>query len=247
MSEKKLLTVDNLTVNYRSNEAVQAVLRQLCLSIKNSEVVGLAGPSGSGKTTLVLCLLGLLPPSAEILSGKIVFEGRELDPREQRAFRAIRGKKISVVFQDPGAVLNPVMRIDRQLFEGMRFHLRLTRKEARLRALQVLEEVGISDPENCLASYPHQLSGGMQQRVLIASATTCQPKLLICDEPTSALDVLVQNKVLGLLRRLRAKHDFSILLISHNLNVINTVSDRLLYLKDGKFLSGHREMETANL
>ena len=225
-----MLSVTDLTVVYRTEGVVKPVLNQISLSIDKAEIVGLVGPSGSGKTTLALCLLGLLPPVAEIVSGQVIFRGCNLHNADEKTLKSIRGKEIGAVFQEPGAVLNPVMRIDSQLCEGMRWHLGLTRAESRERAEQLLNEVGIPDPAGCLISYPHQLSGGMQQRVLIAAAIACQPKLLICDEPTSALDIIVQNRVLDLLKQLQENDKFSILLISHDLSAIERISERVEYL-----------------
>lgn len=230
MSEK-LLTIQDLGIGYWSEALLKPVLEGINITISPGEIVGLAGPSGVGKTTLALSLLGLLPPIAEILSGTIFFQHMSLHDADERAFQSIRGKEIGAVFQEPSAVLDPVMRIDKQLCEGMKYHFRMGSEEALENAKELLLAVGIQDPEGCLISYPHQLSGGMQQRVLIASAISCKPKLLICDEPTSALDILTQNKVLDLLGDLQQEREFSILLISHDLSSIKRISDRIIFME----------------
>jgi len=222
-----LIRISGLTVLYQANWGEKPALDRFDLVINNGEIVGLMGPSGCGKTTVVLSVLGLLPPTAAVTAGSIQFLGQDLLNLNEKIFRKIRGREIGVVFQEPGASLNPVMKIGSQLCEGMRWHLKISRKEARERALDLLEETGIQDPASCLEAYPHQLSGGMQQRVLIASAVACRPRLLICDEPTSALDMIVQTRVLDLLKRLQKKMDLSILLISHDLLAIERIASRI--------------------
>lgn len=231
-----VLRVQNLQVVFGGDSGVAAVLEGVTFSIGKSEIVGLMGPSGSGKSTLALSILGLLPPSAQVQAGSIFLAGRDLLKLTGQAMREIRGRRIGLVFQNPSASLNPVMRIDRQLCEGMRHHLALSKSDAISRATGLLREVGIRDPDACMMSYPYQLSGGMQQRVIIAAALSCRPDLLICDEPTSALDVTVQAGLLHLFRSLTSR-GLSVLFISHDRKVVEQVADRQLLLSEGRVTS----------
>ncbi|UCF36676.1 MAG: ABC transporter ATP-binding protein [Acidobacteriota bacterium] len=234
--EGTLLSIRDLTVSYRSDHRQHAPLSGLCLDIREAETVGLVGESGAGKTTLAHTLLGILPGSAVVRTGEILLRGQNLLALQPSEWRGVRGRRIGLVFQEPTAALNPVMRIETQICEGMVHHYSHDRQTARTRAQDLLLEVGIQNTEVVLDSYPFQLSGGMCQRVLIASALSLEPELLICDEPTSALDVAVRNQILALLVRLQRVHKFAILFISHDLSTLELVSDRVLTLRDGRLL-----------
>jgi len=191
------------------------------------------GESGSGKSVLAKTIMGI-PPARTGCSGEIVFQGKDLLALPRKEREKIWGTRIAMVFQDPGRSLNPVVRVERQLTEGMRRHLGVGRAEARTRALALLQEVGVPDPERRLRNYPHELSGGMRQRVMIAIALACEPDLLIADEPTTALDVTVQRQILDLLRRVQQDRGTSLMLISHDLAVVAGHTDRTAVMYAGK-------------
>lgn len=228
-----LLRVRNLAVSYRSNGSEKLVLKKIDLEVGTGETVGVIGESGCGKTTLALALLRLLPPNASVLDGRIIFGTQGLLELDRDQLNQLRGRKIGFVFQEPLLALNPLMRIESQLCEGMRHHLRLSKKAARARAITLLERVGITDGPRCVEAYPHQLSGGMRQRVLIASALSCEPKLLICDEPSSSLDRPTQLKLMETMAQLKETRHLSILLISHDLDLISGIADRTLLIEAG--------------
>jgi peptide/nickel transport system ATP-binding protein len=210
------------------------ILRRVSLAVDTGEVHGLVGESGAGKSTIAKAILGIVPSQVKITGGHIVFEGRDLLALPANELRAILGRDITLVPQDPSTALNPSRRIDAQMTDGLRLKRGLSMKEARLRARALLAEVQIRDPERVLSSYPHQLSGGMRQRVLIAAAFALEPKLVIADEPTTALDVTVQKQILRLIRALQERHGTSLLFVSHDLGVVAQICDRVSVLYMGK-------------
>jgi peptide/nickel transport system ATP-binding protein len=210
------------------------ILRRVSLSVGVGEVHGVVGESGAGKSTIAKAILGIIPSQVRITGGTINFEGQNLLSMPANALRAVLGRDIALVPQDPSTALNPSRRIDAQLTDGLRLKRGLSAREARLRALALLEEVQIRDPERVLKSYPHQLSGGMRQRVLIAAAFGLEPKLVIADEPTTALDVTVQKQILRLIRLLQERHGTSVLFVSHDLGVVAKICDRLTVLYMGR-------------
>jgi peptide/nickel transport system ATP-binding protein len=210
------------------------ILRRVSLSVGVGEVHGVVGESGAGKSTIAMAILGIIPSQVRITGGTINFEGQNLLSMPAKALRAVLGRDIALVPQDPSTALNPSRRIDAQLTDGLRLKRGLSAREARLRALALLEEVQIRDPERVLKSYPHQLSGGMRQRVLIAAAFGLEPKLVIADEPTTALDVTVQKQILRLIRLLQERHGTSVLFVSHDLGVVAKICDRLTVLYMGR-------------
>jgi peptide/nickel transport system ATP-binding protein len=210
------------------------ILRRVSLAVGVGEVHGVVGESGAGKSTIAKAILGIIPSQVRITGGTINFEGQNLLSMPANALRAVLGRDIALVPQDPSTALNPSRRIDAQLTDGLRLKRGLSAREARLRALALLEEVQIRDPERVLKSYPHQLSGGMRQRVLIAAAFGLEPKLVIADEPTTALDVTVQKQILRLIRLLQERHGTSVLFVSHDLGVVAKICDRLTVLYMGR-------------
>jgi oligopeptide/dipeptide ABC transporter ATP-binding protein len=212
------------------------LVQDVSLSIGRSEVVALLGESGSGKSMLARSALGLLPPGVLLTAGSIMFEGRRIDDLDERGLRGIRGRGMAVVLQDPLSALSPVHTIGRQLAEPLRAHFGLTGKAARKRAVELLDRVGVEDPEKRLSDYPHQFSGGMAQRVVIAMALAAGPRLLIADEATSALDVTTQSQVLDLLLELRDEMDMAILLITHDLGVVAESCDRAAVMYAGELV-----------
>jgi peptide/nickel transport system ATP-binding protein len=210
------------------------ILRQVSLAVGVGEVHGIVGESGAGKSTIAKAILGIVPSQVKLTGGRIEFESQNLLTMSPNDLRALLGRDIALVPQDPSTALNPSRRIDVQVTDGLRLKRGLSAKEARLRARTLLDEVQIRDPERVLDSYPHQLSGGMRQRVLIAAAFGLEPKLVIADEPTTALDVTVQKQILRLIRSLQERHGTSVLFVSHDLGVVAKICDRLTVLYMGK-------------
>ena len=232
MSAPRLVIEALSAISLRASGA--PILRRVSLTVDTGEVHGLVGESGAGKSTIAKAILGIGPSQVKITGGRIVFEGRDLLALPASELRAILGRDITLVPQDPSTALNPSRRIDAQMTDGLRLKHGLSKKEARLRARALLAEVQIRDPERVLSSYPHQLSGGMRQRVLIAAAFALEPKLVIADEPTTALDVTVQKQILRLIRALQERHGTSVLFVSHDLGVVAQICDRVSVLYMGK-------------
>ena len=228
-----LLAVTGLHVRLPTTSGLVTVVDGINYDVEQGQVFGIAGESGSGKTISVLALLGLLPEGAEV-EGAAMFEGKDLLQLGRRSLREIRGKEIAMVFQDPLTSLHPMMTVERQLTEHVRYHLGLDRTKARARAIELLEQVRIPDPAGALGAYPHQFSGGMRQRIAIAIALACGPRLLIADEPTTALDVTVQAGILRLLDRLRRLSGLSVIMITHDLGVMSSIADWLTVMYAGR-------------
>lgn len=242
--DSALLRIEGLTLTYPDGGAAgageRAVVSDVSLSVERGEVLGLVGESGSGKTQTAFAILGLLPKDASVAAGTIVFDGTELTGLDERHRAPFRGRRIAYVPQEPMSNLDPAFTVGHQLVEPLRTVLKLSRTEARARALELLARVGIPDPARTFAAYPHEISGGMAQRVLIAGAVSCDPELLIADEPTTALDVTVQAEVLDLLRDLRAERDMTVLLVTHNFGVVADICDRVAVMRSGRVVE-HRD------
>jgi len=240
MSEnKQLLDIQNLSISFK-----QPVVKGVSLNIQQGEIIGLVGQSGSGKTMTAQAILRLLPKQVRHLSGQIFFEGRDLLTLSEKELEAVRGKKIGMVFQDPMSALNPTMKIGSQVMEGMFKHLGLSKAEAAVKALALLYQMGINDPAIRMEQYPHELSGGMRQRILIAIALACDPALLIADEPTTALDVTIQAQILGLVKQIQKERNLTILWVSHDLGVVAHLCNRVMVMKEGEIVE---EGETHQL
>ena len=229
-----LLEVSDLSVRFRTDEAPVHAVDNLSFTLQEREILAIVGESGCGKSVTALSVLGLLPPAGEIISGSIRLDGVDLGALSTSQMRDIRGKDISMVFQEPMTSLNPVLRIGRQITEVLRRHEGLSRKAARARALELLSLVGIPAPRSRIDDYAHQLSGGMRQRVMIAMALACNPKVLIADEPTTALDVTIQAGVLDLMREVRDGFGTAIVLITHDLGVVADMADRAIVMYAGR-------------
>ena len=216
MVQEKLLTVNNLrTEFFSSKKSSVTAINEISFHIDKGEILGLVGESGCGKSVTSLSIMRLLNfTSGKVTKGEVIFEGQDLQQLPEKEMRTIRGGKMSMIFQEPMSSLNPAMRIDKQMIEGIRLHTDLTKEQARERAAKILQQVGIPDPERVLKNYPHQLSGGMSQRVMIAMAMSCNPELLIADEPTTALDVTIQAQILDLMKKLREDLHTSIIQIN---------------------------------
>jgi peptide/nickel transport system ATP-binding protein len=227
---KPLLQVQHLNLVFSSGQKELQALSDISFEIREGEVVGLVGESGCGKSVTSLSIMGLLPEhSARIAGGSIVFQDRDLTALSEKQLRSVRGKEIAMIFQEPMTSLNPVFTIGDQLTETVRLHLNIKRKEAKEHILSILEKVGIPRSRNILNEYPHQLSGGMRQRIMIAMALACRPKLLIADEPTTALDVTIQAQILSLLKTINREFKTSILFITHDLGVVAEMCDIVMY------------------
>ena len=215
-----LLEIKNLTTHFFTRAGVVKAVDNLSLSLQRSRVLGLVGESGCGKTVTALSILNLVPPPGKIVSGSIFFEGRDLLTLSPEEMRAIRGAKISMIFQEPMTALNPVFTVGHQIAEVLTTHNNVTNKEAMASAVELLRSVGIPSPEKRVDEYPHQLSGGMRQRVMIAMAIACRPSLILADEPTTALDVTIQAHILELLGRIQAEMGMAMILVTHDLGLI---------------------------
>ena len=235
MTGAPLLSIRNVTVEFRLDGGWGAAIDDVSFDVGARECVALVGESGSGKSVTALALLGLLPRGgARVQQGEILFSGRDLLKAPTKELRAIRGGRIAMIFQDPMSSLNPVMSVGAQIMETLRLHRGMSRREARKEAIELLDFVRIADPRRRIDEYPHQLSGGMRQRVMIAQAIACQPQLLIADEPTTALDVTIQGQILELLRDLRHRLGMAVLLISHDLGVVAEFVDRVVVMYAGQ-------------
>lgn len=240
-SNTVLLRVEGLSVDFDADKpAALRALDGVSLSISEGEVLGLVGESGSGKTVLSHTILGLLPANGRVSSGRVVWRGRELQALPENQLRPIRGKEIAMIFQDPQASLNPVYPVGRQIEWVLELHRGVTGSEATEEVLRLLASVKLRDPKRCARSYPHELSGGMCQRIMIAMALAGRPKLLIADEPTSALDVSVAADIVALLAGLRQEFGLSILIITHDLGVATKIADRITVMEHGHLVENIR-------
>jgi oligopeptide transport system ATP-binding protein len=237
-----LLEVEGLRVRLPTPRGFATVVDGIDYQVDPAQVFGVAGESGSGKTMSMLALLGLLPPGA-VVEGRAEFGGQDLLRLRGNDLRAVSGRDIGMVFQDPMTSLHPMLSIGRQLTEHMRRHLGLGRREAGDRAVELLDQVRIPDPRSALHAYPHQFSGGMRQRIVIAIALACGPRLLIADEPTTALDVTVQAGILRLLDALRSERELSVVLITHDLAVMSSIAERISIFYAGRIVESGRKDE----
>ena len=228
-----LLDVDALSVRFETDDGVVQAVDSLSFSLDEREVLGIVGESGCGKSVSLMSLVRLLPPSAKI-EGSASFDGLDLLRASPRQIRRIRGREVAFVFQEPMTSLNPALRVGRQIAEVLEHHLALTRRAADKRAVELLDLVRIPAPARRVREYPHQLSGGMRQRVMIAIALACDPKILVADEPTTALDVTIQAGILDLMRDIRERLGTAIVLITHNLGVVADIADRVLVMYAGR-------------
>ena len=232
MSE--LLEIKHLNVVFSNGGRSVEAISDLSLSLGRRETLGIVGESGSGKSVTSLATMRLLPKATAHVKGQILFEGRDLLQLPEREMQQIRGNKIAMIFQEPMTSLNPIHPVGKQIAESVLLHSKATKKEAMARALQLLELCGIPDPEQRMKEYPHQLSGGMRQRVMIAIALACDPELLIADEPTTALDVTIQAQILQLMKDLKKDRDMSIIMITHDLGIVYDFCDRVVVVYTGE-------------
>ena len=239
-AEAPLLTVDRLSVSFRTDQGCVTAVDDLSLQLGAGETLGVVGESGCGKTVTSKAIMRLLPEPAGSIgpSSRILFSGIDLARASEKTMRRIRGDRIAMIFQEPMTSLNPVFTVGWQIDEALKYHTSLNRKARRTRAVEMLRLVEIPDPEQRVDEYPHQLSGGMRQRVMIAMALCCEPDILIADEPTTALDVTIQSQILRLMDRLKTASGTAILLITHDLGVVAQVCDRVLVMYAGQVVEG---------
>ena len=239
-----LLEIKDLQTQFFTQGRIIKAVDRVSYGIEEGETLAVVGESGCGKSVTALSVMGLIPwPPGKIIGGQVLYRGRDLLGMKPNDLRQIRGKEISMVFQEPMTSLNPVLTIERQLTETVESHLDLTRKQARHRSIEVLTQVGISDPERRLNQYPHQFSGGMRQRVMIAMALICKPHLILADEPTTALDVTIQAQILALMKDLSKQYGAAMILITHNLGVVARYADRVNVMYAGKIIEQSTALE----
>ena len=234
MTKKEILKIENLKTYFDTFAGLVKAVDGVSLQVGEGETLGLVGESGSGKSVTALSILGIVPKPGKIMDGKVIYKGENLLEKSENELQKIRGKEIGYIFQDPSTSLNPVFTIADQLTEVIRVHQNLTKREALERAVELLRLVEIPDPELKIWSYPHQLSGGMKQRIAVARALSCQPSLLLADEPTTNLDVTIQAQILQLMKNLKDKLGMSMILITHDMGIVAGVADRITVLYAGR-------------
>ncbi|MFI5304370.1 MAG: ABC transporter ATP-binding protein [Nitrospiria bacterium] len=233
---QSLLQIKNLKTYFFTHQGVVKAVDDLSFNLDKGRVLGLVGESGSGKSMTSLSILRLVPPPGKVVSGEILFENKPLLKLNDESMRRLRGKEISMIFQEPMTSLNPVFTVGEQVAEMLRVHLKMTRKDARERTYELFKLVGIPSEQKRFKEYPHQLSGGMRQRVMIAMAISCNPKLILADEPTTALDVTIQAQILNLLHDLRNRFNMAMVLVSHDLGIIAESADEVAVMYAGKII-----------
>ncbi|MDR6124819.1 peptide/nickel transport system ATP-binding protein [Bacillus sp. SLBN-46] len=237
MDKDPILRIKDLKVSFQSGKKLVPAVDGISFDLRDGEILGIVGESGSGKSVTSLATMGLIPsPPGKIENGEIIFEGRDLKNISEKEWRKIRGNQISMIFQEPMTSLNPLFTIGNQLMEAIKLHTNLTKVQIKQRCIELLKLVGIPRAEGILKEYPHQLSGGMRQRVMIAMAMACNPKVLIADEPTTALDVTIQAQILALMKDLNQKTNTSIILITHDLGVVAEICERVIVMYSGQIV-----------
>jgi len=243
---KELLTITNLTTSFRIKDTYHAAVDDVSLSLQKNEVLAIVGESGCGKSTLATTIVGLHNEVNTKVTGDIFFNNQNLAKLNDQQFNNLRGNDIGFIFQDPLSALNPLMRISEQIEEGLIYHTKLSKQQRSERVLELLNQVGIANPERVARQFPHQLSGGMRQRVMIAIALSCKPAILIADEPTTALDVTIQAQILDLLKALQTETETGIILITHDLGVVAEMADRVIVMYAGEVVEEAPVQELFN-
>ncbi|NLG87646.1 MAG: ABC transporter ATP-binding protein [Clostridiaceae bacterium] len=233
---KTLLDINNLKVSFFTPAGEVKAINDISIRMEEGDVLGIVGESGSGKSVTAYSIMGLIPYPGRIVSGTIEFNGHKIHEMTEKELQDIRGNEVSIIFQDPMTSLNPVYTVGNQIQEVLFLHTKMDKKQAYERSLELLSLVGINEPERRLKQYPHELSGGMRQRVMIAIALACEPKLLIADEPTTALDVTIQAQILELMMELKKKINMSIILITHDLGIVASMCDKIAVMYAGKIV-----------
>jgi len=230
----KLLEVKDLNVRFKTDEGYITTVNGVSFDINQGETLAIVGESGSGKSVTSLSIMGILPKNGDVYNGEIIFDGTNLLSLNENEYRKIRGKDISMIFQEPMTALNPVFTIGFQMRESLKLHFNFSKDQAHKKAIEMLELVGLPDAYIIMKKFSHQLSGGMRQRVMIAMALSCDPKLIIADEPTTALDVTIQAQILKLIKKIRKELDSSVLIITHDLGVVAEIADRVVVMYAGE-------------
>lgn len=233
---KKILEVNDLKVNFQTNAGIVQAVRGVSFDLAEGETLAIVGESGSGKSVTAKSLMGLLAKNGEIANGEILYNGVDLAPMSEDEIHSYRGKEIAMIFQDPMTSLNPVKKIGPQILEAVMYHHDVSKEEAKKRVIELIDLVGIDKPEKRYNQYPHQFSGGMRQRIVIAIALACTPRVLICDEPTTALDVTIQAQILELIKDLQEKTGVAVIFITHDLGVVANVADRVAVMYAGRMV-----------
>ena len=233
---ENLLEVKNLQFSFRTYGGVVKAVRDVSFEVRPGEILGIVGESGCGKSVLCKSIMKLLPPSAKIKEGSICVNGQDITCYREREMQKLRGRVFAMIFQDPMSYLNPIVTIEKQMTEGIRAHDKCSKQEARERAIELMKMVGIPAPESRLKQYPFEFSGGMRQRIIIAIALACNPKLIVADEPTTALDVTVQAQILDLLRKITEESDAGVIIITHDLGVVASLCDRISIMYGGNIM-----------
>jgi oligopeptide transport system ATP-binding protein len=237
MATSPLLNVEHLEVQFKTQDGIVRAVNDVSFHVDRGETLGIVGESGSGKSVTAMSLMRLIPnPPGKIAGGRVMFDGEDLLQLSEPDMRHIRGNRIAMIFQDPMTSLNPVLTIGRQITESLELHLKLSNREARRRAVELLQMVGIPSADRRLDDYPHQFSGGMRQRVMIAMGLSCNPELLIADEPTTALDVTIQAQILELIKRLQHELGTAVIIITHDLGVVAGMADRVQVMYAGRIV-----------
>ena len=235
--EDPLLKIENLGIDFNTADGKVHAVNNLSYGLQKGQTLGIVGESGSGKSVSSLAIMKLIPnPPGKIVEGRILFEGQDLADYTEKQMQKIRGNEISMIFQEPMTSLNPILTCGRQIAESLVLHRSLKRKEALAEAVELMRTVGIAHPERRAHEYPHQMSGGMRQRIMIAMALACQPKLLICDEPTTALDVTIQAQILDLIKKLNRETGTAVIMITHDLGVVSELCERVIVMYTGRIM-----------
>lgn len=238
-----LISIKDLKTVFKLDDGMLVAVDNVSFDIMKGETLGVVGESGCGKSVTAFSLMNLIAPPGKVESGQVMFEGNDVLKMNKHELKSIRGKDIAIIFQEPMTSLNPVYTVGNQIDEVLRIHMGMSKAQAKQRTIELLSTVGIPLPEQRYGEYPHQLSGGMRQRVMIAMALACEPKLLICDEPTTALDVTVQAQILKLINSLKRKFNMSVMLITHDLAVISETADRIIIMYAGRIVEQSDERQ----
>lgn len=232
-----LLDIKELSVEFQTAEGTVHAINELSYCLREGETLGIVGESGSGKSVSSLGIMRLIPnPPGKIVGGELLYQGKDLAKASEKAMESIRGDEISMIFQEPMTSLNPILTCGKQIAESLMLHRGLKKKAALLAAVEMMKEVGIANPEKRAQEYPHQMSGGMRQRIMIAMALACKPKILICDEPTTALDVTIQAQILDLIRKLNKETGTAVIMITHDLGVVSELCERVIVMYTGRIV-----------
>lgn len=234
--ENTILSVKDLHVNFRTFGGTVQAVRGVSFDLQKGETLAIVGESGSGKSVSTKAVLGILPKNGKIAEGQILYNGEDMAQYKEKDFAQIRGKKISLVFQDPLSALNPIMKVGKQICEALRNSQNMSAAQAKEKALELMRDVGIPEPEARYEQYPFQFSGGMRQRIVIAIALACNPEILVCDEPTTALDVTIQSMILDKIKQIKKERDLSVIFITHDLGVVAGMADRVCVMYAGKIV-----------